>query len=277
MDQYLQNLEIFYDEKIKFLTKKDKYIKCSECEQGKIFTETNDKLILSCGKKDGKCGPQIIIELPKYIHYEKKINELQEDLNNEYNWESLKNYLDVSKEYEDSVKKQKTINNEITRIEKLFFEKNMEQKQKILQEFYDKRIRKTKKCKEIENKLKNEILDDSQKKELRKEYVINIQEINQEYREIKELVEDINPFLEENPPKVTIKHENYVYEKKKVKKSKIDHDFKTGMKVSWIFKGKMKYGTIIELKGKGALVQDEKGKEKIRLLNTISPVKDEKN
>ena len=28
MDQYLQNLEIFYDEKMKFSHQKDKYIKC---------------------------------------------------------------------------------------------------------------------------------------------------------------------------------------------------------------------------------------------------------
>ena len=33
-------------------------------------------------------------------------------------------------------------------------------------------------------------------------------------------MEDINPFLEDTPPKVTIKHENYVYEKKKVKKQR---------------------------------------------------------
>ena len=49
------------------------------------------------------------------------------------------------------------------------------------------------------------------------------------------------------------------------------------MKVSWIFKGKMKYGTILEIKGKGALVQDEKGKEKIRLLNTLNPVQEKED
>ena len=277
MDQYLQNLEIFYDEKMKFLTKKDKYMKCNDCQQEKDFTEEKDKLILSCGKEDGECGPQIIIEIPKYIYYEKKIKQLQEDLINEYNWDSLKNYLDVSKEYEESLKKQKIINEEITRIENLFFEKNIKEKQKYLQEFYDKRIRKTRKCREIETKLKNELLDDSQKKELRKEYVIIVQEINNEYKEIKELLEDINPFLEDKPPKVTIKHENYVYEKKKIKKTTVSHDFEKDMKVSWIFKGKMKYGTILEIKGKGALVQDEKGKEKIRLLNTLNPVQEKKD
>ena len=135
MDQYLQNLEIFYDEKMKFLTKKDKYIKCSDCEQEKQFSEKKDKLVLSCGKDDGNCGPQIIIEIPQYIHYERKIKQLQDELINEYNWESLKNYLDVSKEYNDATKKQKIINEEILRIEKLFFEKIWKKNKNLYKSF----------------------------------------------------------------------------------------------------------------------------------------------
>ena len=79
----------------------------SDCEQEKQFSEKKDKLVLSCGKDDGNCGPQIIIEIPQYIHYERKIKQLQDELINEYNWESLKNYLDVSKEYNDATKKTK--------------------------------------------------------------------------------------------------------------------------------------------------------------------------
>ena len=360
MDEYLQTLEIFYDEKMKYLTKKDKYIKCNECNDEKIFTEKDNKLILSCGKDDGKCGPQIIIEIPEYLHYETKIDELKKSLNNKYNWEALEKYLNVSKELEESREKQKNINEEISRIEKMFFEENMEIKQKELQKFYDQRIKKTKKCKEIEKKLQNDSLNEIQKKQLRQEYVITVQEINREYKEIKDLMEDINPFLVTKSPKVTIKHENYIYEKKKVKKSSdrdfedilidkilqsfIDNDniltkenylklrgdhktpwdaglfrlldiekagekgrpwkhreqkkhgpiiiyprnpepksisltkkwikiltkgFSLGDKVSWVVKGKIKYGTIIEVKGKGALVRDEKGKEQIRLLKTL--------
>tara|TARA_Y100000389_G_scaffold204449_1_gene257071 strand:- start:1289 stop:2887 length:1599 start_codon:yes stop_codon:yes gene_type:complete len=360
MDEYLQTLEIFYDEKMKYLTKKDKYIKCNECSDDKTFTEKDNKLILSCGKEDGECGPQIIIELPEYIHYESKLNELRVSLNNQYNWEALEKYLNVTKEHDESKEKQKKINEEIIRIEKLFFEKNMEMKQKELQKFYDQRIKQTKKCKEIQKKLLNDELNDIQKKELRQEYVKTVQEINKEYQDIKELIEDINPFLENKLPKVTIKHENYIYEKKKVKKSSdrdfeeilidkilqsfVDNDniltkenylelrgthktpwgtglfrvldidksgkkgkpwkhreqkkhgpiivyprnpepksisltnkwvkllalgFTVGDKVSWVFKGNTKYGTIIEVKGKGALVRDEKGNEKIRLLKSL--------
>ena len=41
------------------------------------------------------------------------------------------------------------------------------------------------------------------------------------------------------------------------------------MKVSWIYKEKKKMGVIKELKGKGALVVDERGKEKVRQLNKL--------
>lgn len=276
MDEYLQSLETFYDEKMKYLTKKDKYIKCSNCTDDKTFTENNKQLILSCGKEDGECGPQIIIELPEYIHYETKVDELKKSLNNQYNWEALEKYLNVTKELEETKEKQKTINEEISRIEKMFFEKNMEMKQKELQKFYDQRIKKTKKCKDIEKKLLNDKINEIQKKELRKEYIKMVQEINVEYKEIKDLIEDINPFVDNKEPKVTIKHENYIYEKKKVKKYNVKDNFVENMKVSWVFKGKPKYGIITDVKGKGALVKDEKGKEKIRLLNTLTPVKEVK-
>ena len=62
MDDYLQKLELFYDEKMKFSTKKDKYIKCEGCNGNKEIIETGEKLILSCeGDKD--CGIQIEIIL----------------------------------------------------------------------------------------------------------------------------------------------------------------------------------------------------------------------
>ena len=37
MDEYLENLEVFYDEKMKYLTKKDKFIKCEGCKDEKVF------------------------------------------------------------------------------------------------------------------------------------------------------------------------------------------------------------------------------------------------
>ena len=364
MDEYLQKLDIFYDQKMKYLSNKEKYIRCNGCEDRKVFTEEKEKLILSCGSEKGECGPQIIIKLPKYIHYETKLDELKESIENEYNWESLKNYLDVTSKVDESKQKQKIITEEITRIERLFFKKNMELKQTQLQNFYDQRIRKTKKCKEMKKELEKEGLTEEQKRDFRKEYVRNVQEMNTEYLDIKELVEDINPFLTEEEPEVIIKHENYEYVKEKKKKSTreigddtlidkilmsfmgndgiltkerfnqlrettsatkwsasffnklmissdywkkgnpksvwkpseqrkygdiikepgnkpeyiemtqewIDYlaiQYEIGLRVSWVYKDSKKYGIIKELKGKGALVEDEKGKEKIRMLNKL--------
>jgi ribA/ribD-fused uncharacterized protein len=361
MDEYLQKLDIFYDQKMKYLSNKEKYIRCNECDDKKEFNEEKDKLILSCGSEKGECGPQIIIKLPKYIHYETKLDELRASIENEYNWETLQNYLDVTDKVEGSNQKNKTITEEIIRIESMFFKKNMEMKQKQLQSFYDQRIRKTKKCKELGKELKKEGLTEEQKKVLRQEYIRNVQEMNTEYSDIKELVKDINPFLTEEEPEVIIKHENYEYTKEKKKKSTrevgdgtlIDEmlkvfvvndgiltkenyvklkvkgrhkrgwgkslfgwlmlsrmgndkpwkykeqkkygdiienpksndppmieltdawkkyliiEFEVGMRVSWVYKGTTKYGSIKEIKGKGALVEDEKGKEKIRMLNKL--------
>ena len=281
MDEYLQKLDIFYDEKMKYLSKKEKYIRCNDCDGKKQFHEEKDKLILSCGSDKGECGPQIIIKLPKYIHYETKLDELRASIENEYNWEALQNYLEVSDKVEESKQKNKIITEEIIRIEGLFFKKNMEMKQKQLQSFYDQRIRKTKKCKELEKELQKEGLTQEQKKELRQEYIRNVQEMNTEYSDIKELMEDINPFLTEEEPEVIIKHENYEYTKEKKGNKKnpekeklqtdISKNFEIGSRVSWVYKEKKKYGSIKEIKGKGALVEDEKGKEKIRMLSTLTP------
>ena len=167
MDRYFQKLGVYYDEKIKFLSGKDKFISCNKCDSKKEFKETFEKLVFTCGSK-GKCGDQIIITFPKYTHCESTLRELREELNTGLNWTSIHNFLDVSKELEDSEEKNKRINNEILSIEELFYEKNMKIKEKLLQKFYDERIRKTKKCNELLKELKKP-LKDGQKKEFQKD------------------------------------------------------------------------------------------------------------
>ena len=135
MDRYFQKLGVYYDEKIKFLSGKDKFISCNKCDSKKEFKETFEKLVFTCGSK-GKCGDQIIITFPKYTHCESTLRELREELNTGLNWTSIHNFLDVSKELEDSEEKNKRINNEILSIEELFYEKNMKIKEKLLQKFY---------------------------------------------------------------------------------------------------------------------------------------------
>ena len=357
MDEYLEKLEVFYDQKMKYLTHKDKFIKCNECESTKSFLESKDEIILSCGSgKDNECGPQIIIKLPKYIYYESTITELKKELNNDYNWKSLERFLNVSDKVMDSEKKKEKINNEIKRIEKLFFEKDLSLKQKHIQDFYDHRIRKTKECKDIIKKLNEDDKGTEEKKSLRKQYIILVQEINNEYEQIQEIIKDNESFIMDKGPEVTILHDNFEY--KKIKKEEIEEkliekifnlfiendgtitredyidmkeeggfktewgstllnslqlktknhpwkkkeqkkygpiikepesndpnqiecsekwmeylkttQFKVGQKVSWERKGKIRYGIIKEIKGKGALIEDEKGNEQIRKLKDLS-------
>lgn len=212
MDKYLDHLETFYDEKVKFLSQKDKFISCNQCKGVKEFKESYEEIILSCGGT-GECGDQIKIRFPKYVHYESVVHDLKEELNKDLNWNSIQKFLDVSDQLEESEIKKGKINEQIQTIEELFYEKNMKIKEKLLQKFYDSRIKKTKKCIEITKKLK-----EKSDKELRKEYVILVQELNKEYEEIQEIINDVNPFLMTDEPEVTIKHDNY--EMKKVKKEK---------------------------------------------------------
>ena len=96
MDEYLKALEVFYDEKMKYLSHKDKYISCNRCSSNRVFKENNQEIVLSCGSgKDDECGDQIIIKLPKYIHYETKLKELKDSFNEEYNWETLQRFFEV--------------------------------------------------------------------------------------------------------------------------------------------------------------------------------------
>ena len=39
MDYYLESISIFYDEKLKFLSTKDNFLKCKDCPTKKIFKE----------------------------------------------------------------------------------------------------------------------------------------------------------------------------------------------------------------------------------------------
>ena len=154
MDDYLEKLEIFYDEKMKYLTRKDKFIKCEGCKDEKVFIEGKDQLILSCGENNNnECGPQIIIELPKYIYYEKRMNELKDELKNKYNWKTLQNFLDVTEEVNDSEEKKERITGEIKKIEKMFFDTNIAFKEEEIQKFYNERIKKTHRCKMIQKEV----------------------------------------------------------------------------------------------------------------------------
>ena len=102
METYLESLGTFYNEKIKFLSQKDNLISCNQCENPKEFKETSEELIFTCGNETkNKCGIQIHINLPKYIHYESQLNNLRQKMNNGINWGVIKNYIDIDKGLEE--------------------------------------------------------------------------------------------------------------------------------------------------------------------------------
>ena len=39
-EKYLEDIQTFYDEKIKFLSKKEKYESCTNCSDVKVFKES---------------------------------------------------------------------------------------------------------------------------------------------------------------------------------------------------------------------------------------------
>jgi len=149
MPEYFDTLESFYNEKLKFLTKKDKYTQCNACPENKEFVETNKELILSCGSDgNSSCGKQIHIVFPEYIHYSSKLDELEKELEQQINWDVINKYTDVNKELESQTVSISKTKEAIQYIHELFEEINLQHKQEALQTFYDNRIKKTKRTKE---------------------------------------------------------------------------------------------------------------------------------
>ena len=105
MDEYLDLIQIFFDEKLMFLTDEKQY-SCNDCSDKKKFIEKSapgdieggrGEIILSCGdtKSDkSKCGNKIRIILPIYSS-NKDLNFLKNKLNKMINWDIIKEFIDV--------------------------------------------------------------------------------------------------------------------------------------------------------------------------------------
>ena len=98
----------------------------------KEFIETNKELIFTCGSKRGKCGVQIKIQLPEYIHYPSYITELRKQLETHINWDELDEYIDTDKEMKQKLKKHKEIKDEIFKLSTKFQEQTMKKKTRII-------------------------------------------------------------------------------------------------------------------------------------------------
>ena len=213
-EKYLDFLQTFYDEKVKFLSGTDKFNSCKDCDEIKLFKESNDKLIFSCGGKD-KCGTQFTINLAEYLHYEKELKKFKKDLENGININMIKQYIDVDDDDDNHDKIKKAITN----LEEIFYENNIQHKEKQIQDFYDNRIRKSRISKDLLKKLKDTNLSFDQQKTIRQEYINLMTEMKNEYIEIKTLIHDINPFLNTGT-KGTVIIEELTFEGKVPKKKK---------------------------------------------------------
>jgi hypothetical protein len=320
MEEYLDTLGTYYDEKVKFLSdvisEREGKLKCDDCDSKKNFDESNpEKFLFTCGsEKSGVCGTQITIEFPKYVCYEKELRILRDKLEKGINWSIISKHLDVDNELKEQNDKKEKCLLAIQYIEELFNETNMNDKKEKIQKFYDTRIEQSRKCKSLIKDLGKE-KDELKKASIRKEYVINMKKMNNEYDDIKSLINNINPYLQTELPKVTIHNKNFEKKITKEKKKKKDSpekpkkkkdspekpkkkkdspekpkkkkdspekfkisEFKKDVRVSWFAKGQDNLGTVREdfsEESKNIAIKDDNGKNKKIPYTRLTIVKEE--
>jgi len=234
MDEYLETILIFYDEKLLYSTD-TKFSSCNDCTDNKKFIENaaeiNNKkfienaaeIILSCGdtKSDkSKCGNKIRIILPIYSS-NKDLNFLKNKLNKMINWDIISEFIDVDpKLIQDNKETIEKYNEELGKLKELFNKYNSDNFKKINKNYEEiielKSLQKTKlsELKNPENK--------SKVKELKKDYIVISEKITLLFREIKEL--DIQDYYLTTDPEIAVKNldfrENSKKKKKPVKKDK---------------------------------------------------------
>lgn len=229
MDEYLNLIHIFFDEKLMFLTE-EKQRSCPDCTDKKQFIEKSapvdieggrGEIILSCGdtKSDkSKCGNKIRIILPIYSS-NKDLNFLKNKLNQMINWDIIKEFIDVDpKLIQENKEITEKYNEEFEKLKELFNKYNNDNLKKIRENYEEiielKSLQKTKlsELKNPENK--------SKVKELKTEYIVISGKITLLFREIKEL--DIQDYYRTTEPEIAVKNLDFrVKQKAKpVKKSK---------------------------------------------------------
>ena len=291
MDEYLDLIEIFFDEKLMFLTD-EKQHSCNDCSDKKQFIEKSapvdieggrGEIILSCGdtKSDkSKCGNKIRIILPIWSS-NKDLNFLKNKLNKLINWDIIKEFIDVDpKLIQENKEITEKYNEELTKLKELFNKYNNDNLKKIRENYEEiielKSLQKTKlsELKNPENK--------SKVKELKKEYIVISGKITLLFREIKEL--DIQDYYLTTDPKIAVKNldfrESSKKKKKPVKKDKPVKDaskekpgkkeepektskdeIKEGSNVSWTKDGKDFNGVVEKITDKSYKICCKPGKK----------------
>lgn len=203
--EYLQSIYNYYNEK-------NSHKSCKSCKSDKVFQETNNKLIFSCGDNSTKlCGIQLDIDIPEYVNIN-HINNIREYVNEQINTKILSNYIDIPDTNFSNE------NEYISKLEKLYKKQNnIIEKTDLYNDIIKKRRR-----------LYSEVNIKEPKK-----YVKNMKQINELYREIIEIVSNISNILIIEKPVVNRD------KTKKTKQSSI-----MNIKVKWIKNKKTLYGVV---------------------------------
>ena len=293
MDEYLDLIHIFFDEKLMFLTE-EKQRSCPDCTDKKQFIEKSapvdieggrGEIILSCGdtKSDkSKCGNKIRIILPIYSS-NKDLNFLKNKLNQMINWDIIKEFIDVDpKLIQENKEITEKYNEELKKLKELFNKYNNDNFKKI-QENYEKIIELKSLQKTKLSELKNPE-NKSKVKELKKEYIVISGKITLLFREIKEL--DIQDYYRTTEPEIAVKNLDFRDSSKNKKKKKpaakdkpakdvskekpgkkdkpektIKDEIKEGSNVSWTKDGKDFNGIVEKITDKSYKICCKPGKE----------------
>ena len=241
MEEYFNSIKDYYSEK-------NDNTKCSNCQTNKIFLETTDELIFSCGG-DGKCGTKLKIKLATYENVHEKINLLKHFLKENIYYDNLHKLYKIK-----SIINKDEIDKNIEDLHKSYIEQNdIVNKEKLIEDLQTKRtyIYKTKDLSNI------------------KEYVKYNIEFNKYYNDVLNLLNSITDIIIINKPEVKIKQKsqsntienvdiatNVVPDipESTIAKKENTTDLKKGDYVRWISRNKFKYGIIKKINKKNAVI-----------------------
>lgn len=220
MNDYLETFELVINEKMKVLSNKlkEKNTSCGQCPENSIsIIENKYGITLTCGgKEDTPCGTQITIKYPSYIHIEDEKEILYKKLNEGNNWKILKKYFDdIEKDVMEAETLDEKYKETLKYIEDLVSRQRPEKLDFI--QFKENRNSLKARLSEIHILLQD---PETNKTDLRREYVVVSNELQSEYIEFQKKYNEIaqHYFVAETPPQVTITNNSY----KNTKTSKKD-------------------------------------------------------
>ena len=233
--KYNKYFDKFYEEKNKLDSGKKKYKKCEGCETNKKIIEKDNQLSFSCGSKQGECGNQFTVILPKYAIYDEEKKKLLENIHGKihhnkdkkdlstYNLKEINKYMKVGDELKkqedlikDSEEKLEEINNKYKKIN------NLDEKFSKIQEYYNNKRNEYITKLKLKRELKLETTPDNRKMEIKKEYARLSYQSNKERALLLEYITRNNNFIKIKDEKIEVNNNEEKEENKKFDKKKSD-------------------------------------------------------